>query len=466
MGRISPTSLSSFYNLANGTAAKKKSAKSSPLKALGFDQKPVTTTPASKFRSRDVLSALGVLFERGFGMIKGKGEIKEPSADGAEGGSKKKWSPREILSTVVDLGMQHFPETTQSIVGWVNKAAEYIGVKGLDLGLKTAQAATQGIAAKASNLTPTLTSVGFNSIDEMLGNGLYTPAPGSMMMTPANTAVSGALKTAGSIATGLGGLYSMYEGGSLVAEANRIGGVRGRQAGSIGGLTAGLGAGMALNALGIGLGPIGWAGILVGGLVGGGLFGSRLGDKDKWKKEGKRIQKLLEQGVNIPEAFRGRMYQTRGLKKSELINPNYPIDFQGWTPEGYINNKFENSQNEADMTYETLAPYAVFAEKRNDWWELSDTQRKAVTDAAMAAGAVRAHHGTVDVDWSKVGDVDQIIASAEAEEVAAEIPAKGQVRRVSPGMYINDRGEVRAARSASEATRMFYRGTEASGNER
>jgi hypothetical protein len=429
MGRISSISLSSVYNLASGNTGKKKSSKSSPLKALGIDQKPVTTTPASKFSTRDVLSALKVLFDRGIGLAKGKGELKEPGDGGAEGSKKSKWSAKEILSTVVDLGMEHFPETTKSVIGWVNKAADYLGFKGLDLGVKAAETATQGVASAASNMTPKLTSVGFSSIDEMLGNGLYTPAPGNMMMTPGNAAVGGAVKTAGSIATGIAGLYSMYEGGSLVAEANKIGGVRGRQAGSIGGLTAGFGAGMALNAIGIGLGPIGWAGMLVGSLLGGGLIGSRLGDKDRWKTEGKRVRKLIEQGVNVPEAFRGRMYQTRGLKKSELINPHYPLDFQGWTPHGYVNNKFENSQNEADMTYETLAPYACFAEKRNDWWELNDTQRKAVTDAAMAAGAVRAHRGTVDVDWSKVGDVDQIIAAAGEKETKSQSSSRSRGRR-------------------------------------
>lgn len=183
---------------------------------------------------------------------------------------------------------------------------------------------------------------------------------------------------------------------------------------------------------------------------------SKLWTSDKWKTEGKRVKKLLESGVDVPEQFRSRMYQPRGLKKSELINPNYDINFQGMTKDGYVNNKFENSRNEADMTYETLAPYAVWAEKRNDWWKLSDAQRRAITDAAQKAGAIREHHGTVDVDWDKVGDIDQLIKQAPGQAPAFRRPGKGQVARVSAGMYMNDKGQVQGALTSNQAMQQNY----------
>jgi hypothetical protein len=186
------------------------------------------------------------------------------------------------------------------------------------------------------------------------------------------------------------------------------------------------------------------------------VLASRLWTSDKWKKEGNRIKQLLESGANIPEQFRGRMFQKRGMKKSELINPNYDINFQGMTKDGYVNNKFENSRNEADMTYETLAPYAAWAEKRNDWWNLSDAQRRAVTDAAQKAGAVREHHGTLDVDWNKVGDVDQIISSVKPEQPVFQRPGRGQVARVSAGMYMNDRGQVVRSPTSQGAMQSSY----------
>jgi len=152
---------------------------------------------------------------------------------------------------------------------------------------------------------------------------------------------------------------------------------------------------------------------------------SRLWTSDKWKTEGNRLKKLEEMGIDVPKEFEGRMYQTRGLKKSELINPYLPKDFTGYTPQyGWVNNKFQDSRNEGDMRYEDLAPYATWAEKRSDWYKLSDNQRRAVTDAAQKAGAVREHHGTLDVDWSKVGDLDKIIGQAPAQAQQQQQPSR------------------------------------------
>lgn len=179
-------------------------------------------------------------------------------------------------------------------------------------------------------------------------------------------------------------------------------------------------------------------------------------DTDKWKTEGNRVKKLLESGVEVPEEFRGRMYQKRGLSKKQLVNPKYANDFQGMTADGWVNNKFQNSRNEGDMTYFDLAPYAAWAEKRNDWWKLSDAQRRAITDKAQAAGAVREHHGTLDIDWNKVGDIDQLIKSAPGVQQQIARPGKGQVARVSAGMYMNDRGQVGRALTRNQAMQQNY----------
>lgn len=183
---------------------------------------------------------------------------------------------------------------------------------------------------------------------------------------------------------------------------------------------------------------------------------NKLFDTDKWKTEGNRVRKLLESGVDVPEEFRGRMYQKRGLRKEELVNPKYAQDFQGMTADGWVNNKFQNSRNEGDMTYFDLAPYAAWAEKRNDWWKLSDAQRRAITDKAQAAGAVREHHGTLDIDWNKVGDIDQLIKSAPGVQQQIARPGKGQVARVSAGMYMNDRGQVGRALTRNQAMQQNY----------
>ena len=184
---------------------------------------------------------------------------------------------------------------------------------------------------------------------------------------------------------------------------------------------------------------------------------SRLWTSDKWKTEGNRIKKLMEQGVGVPEDLQFRAKQTRGIRKEELLNPNYASDFVGMTKDGWVNNKFNNSRNESDMRYEDLMPYAAFGEKfGNDWYnKFNDAQRRAITQRAIDSGAVREHHGTVDVDWNKVGDVNPLIAQAQQAQTIQR-PGAGQVARVSPGMYMNDKGRVQAAATKQQAMTQSY----------
>lgn len=358
-------------------------------------------------------------------------------------------------------------------------------------------------------------SGGFSSVEEMMGNGLYTPAQpqyqtpaagASTAQTPSNSSTTDAGTT--STGTGVGwkdiapylnvglSIYNAYkllqnknmgEGQRNLALAGTAAQASTPLTGGYGTtLAAGLNAGAALKGKGteeektreatkqVGMAV---ANYYTAGLAGladayaqkqwggtyrkldnfmwnnplGGMYGVTLAtkpfDTDAWKKEGGRVKKLLDSGVDVPEMFRGRMYQQRGLDKKQLVDPNFASDFSGMTENGWVNNKFQNSRNESDMTYYDLAPYAAWAEKRADWWKLSDAQRKAITDRAQAVGAVREHHGTLDVDWGKVGDVDQLIASvpneqAQQRQVRIPRPKPGQVVRLSPGMYRNSSGAL------------------------
>lgn len=208
----------------------------------------------------------------------------------------------------------------------------------------------------------------------------------------------------GNVAGGLAGAYMAYKGGDQILQANKVGGVKGRQAGGLGGLQAGLGAGLALNAAGLALGPVGWAALIGAGLLGGGLAGSRLGDKDKWKTEGKRLGKLIDSGVNIPESLQIPRSLQKGRSKAELVNPNYANDFIGQTKDGFVNNKFANSRSESDLRPEDIWGYSgMFERYGNDWLgKFNEQQRRDIAQKALNAGAVKEHHGTIDVDWSKV----------------------------------------------------------------
>jgi hypothetical protein len=187
------------------------------------------------------------------------------------------------------------------------------------------------------------------------------------------------------------------------------------------------------------------------------MYASRLWTSDKWKTEGNRIKKLLDQGVAIPEELQYRMNQKRGIRKSELINKNFADDFVGQTDQGWVNNKFNNSRNEADMRYEDLMPYATFYEKfGNDWLgKFNEGQRRAITQKAIDSGAVREHHGTVDVDWNKVGDVGQI-ANAIPQQASVMRPGRGQVARTSAGVYVDDRGRSYRAATRDSAMAQAY----------
>ena len=221
----------------------------------------------------------------------------------------------------------------------------------------------------------------------------------------ANTGAS----TLGNVLGGLAGAYMAYKGGDQVLQANKIGGVRGRQAGGFGGLQAGLGAGLAINALGFALGPVGWAALIGGGALAGGLAGTRLGDKDMWKTEGKRLGKLIDKGIVIPEALQGARWIGQGRKTKDLINPYLPKDFVGETPQyGWTNNKFATSRNAKDLTAKDIWGYSAFFDKYgNDWLgKFSEKQREDIANRALQRGAVREHHGTIDINWTPELDTE------------------------------------------------------------
>lgn len=224
----------------------------------------------------------------------------------------------------------------------------------------------------------------------------------------------GSLTSAGNVLGGLGGAYMAYTGANQVLNANKVGGAKGRVGGLMGGGTAGLGAGLAVNALGLALGPVGWAALLGGALLGGGLAGWRIGDKDMYKTEGKRLGKLLKQGVDIPEWLQGPRWLKKGRSKQDLINPYLPKDFIGKDPKyGWTNNKFAESRNVADLRPEDIWGYSAFFDRYgNDWLKkFSEQQRRDIAQSALNRGAVREHHGTIDIDWTPElqGDTSRVL---------------------------------------------------------
>lgn len=165
------------------------------------------------------------------------------------------------------------------------------------------------------------------------------------------------------------------------------------------------------------------------------MMASRFWTSDKWKTEGKRLKGLIDKGINIPEEFRAAMYQTRGRKKSELVNPYLPQDFRGETPQyGWVNNKFANSRNEGDLTGKDIWGYSAFFDKfGNDWLQkFNEKQREAIANKALQSGAVREHHGTIDVNWNPQleSDVAAITGQRQIKGAAPATPSQTLIPKI------------------------------------
>jgi hypothetical protein len=204
----------------------------------------------------------------------------------------------------------------------------------------------------------------------------------------------------GSAATGALGAAGMAAGAYGVGQAYK-------NKDPLGGALSGAGMGLGASALGTSLAlswvpGIGWmaaGGALLG--LGAGLLG-KMGDKDEWKKEQKKFQKLGEAGIYVPENLLAEM-PTRGRSKEELIRQDKPIDFIGRDEQGqWVNNKFAETRNEADLRPEDIVNYAAFAEKDPEWFKKPLDQRLAEADRVLKAGAVREAKGSITIDWGKL----------------------------------------------------------------
>lgn len=167
-------------------------------------------------------------------------------------------------------------------------------------------------------------------------------------------------------------------------------------------LQAGLGGGgvvLGLNQLGYTLGPWGIAAALAAPTVASLI--NKMGDRDRWKEEQSRAQKLADSGVTgWSQYVAAQPKLTRGRSIDELAAIEQAKAAQGQ----YSNETFARSRNEADLRPEDIVGYSTFGEKYgNDWFgKFSDAQRKEIADAALKAGAVREAKGQISIDWNKV----------------------------------------------------------------
>lgn len=142
-------------------------------------------------------------------------------------------------------------------------------------------------------------------------------------------------------------------------------------------------------------------GALIGAGVGLGMAGANeLFDTNRYKTEGNRLQKLIDQGINIPPELRGAMELRKGRTREELIAQEEAKVAQGQ----YGNPTFAKSRDVKDLRPEDIWGYSAFFKKYgNDWLgKFSEQERRDIAQKALDVGAVNERRGSIDIDWAKV----------------------------------------------------------------
>lgn len=151
------------------------------------------------------------------------------------------------------------------------------------------------------------------------------------------------------------------------------------------------------------------SGYLLGTALGGPLVGAALGaalpavigafETNRWKTERKKLDKLKDEGVHIPDFIRDTM-PDKGRSREELV----AIEQANKAAGKHSNEAFAKSRDVGDLTPEDIWGYATFFEKYGDDWlgKFSEEKRRNIAQQALDAGAVSEGRGSVDVDWSKI----------------------------------------------------------------
>jgi len=310
------------------------------------------------------------------------------------------WLSRQVDAVGEALGLGGgAPEAAQGVQAATTPAA----TTAAETFAQAATPATQTIASGAS------VPAGYTAVGTAADGGTMIAPTSSLTGTPpaAGLGVTPYLGAAGAAL----GAYGLYEG--LKAKDPVSSGVGG----------AGLGAGLAMAAPLAGFGPLGWGAIglsaLGGGLLGGGLGAvAKMGDKDQWKTEGKRVNKLREQGVYVPEQFTPTL--TKGRSKEELI------ELERQRPDGNV--KFAESRKEEDLRPQDIVGYMAFAERDPQWFKKPLSEQLKIAQQALQAGAVREHKGTIDVDWNKVPELNPMTPPTTPQEQAAVMRSDGMAQ--------------------------------------
>ena len=303
--------------------------------------------------------------------------------------------PKQVQQYAEQTG---FAEKPKEPAGFADIALPIAGASALVAGGKYLGENIGSIAGDAKDAAAGLLGYGAEATQAtqatQAGSMLPGVAAGGEAVQVGTAANGGALMSDGTIAGGSSGIFNL--GGGLAAgevtAASAGAGLLGAYgaydllsnkkhgtSGALQGAASGAGIGtFIMPGLGTGIG----AGI--GALVG--YFGN-FGDVDAYKTEWKRKKDLFDKGI-ISEAQLGPEPR-KGRSKEELIA-------EAQATGGNVT--FARSRNESDLTPADIQGYAAILEEAHK----RGIPPLQLAEMALQSGAVREHHGTIDVEWGKV----------------------------------------------------------------
>lgn len=154
------------------------------------------------------------------------------------------------------------------------------------------------------------------------------------------------------------------------------------------------------------------------------IIANRFLNTDEWKTEGNRLNAAAKKGAYVPQDlidFANSLKQ--GRSKKELV---------ARAAANNGNTKFAESRNEADLTPIDILGYATFVEHDPNWFNRPEQERMDYAAKVLEAGAVREHHGTIDVDWNKAPPLP---GTSPGQSTTQQSQSRSQTR--SPGIDKN-----------------------------
>jgi hypothetical protein len=257
------------------------------------------------------------------------------------------------------------------------------------------------------------------------------------------------------------GVYGGYQTAKYQADA-AAGAQRNRNS-AVGGATSGA-------LIGSYFGPWGTAiGAAVGGLAG--LAGSHFGSsKDKYQMIRDKARDGLQKANILDENYQGSLadgskfdFGKDGKKYGKLNtkDPNWGTaaglanviaageGLYGRPLEGiatmYANAAMSNSSGDVNKVYDNIRHFA--AQRNMNLDNVTQQLDKLKTDKLIDDDQYNAYLNGARTIFG---------TQPEQQQAQIQVPGKGQVARVSPGMYMNDKGRVQAAKSVRQSLEQNY----------